>query len=390
MSVGGNQVDTVRKTVCKFNNCSGCKACVNICPKQAIEVNDSIESFNAIIDPNKCNNCGACKKICPNNIPVDKRTPVYWAQGWAEGYIRKNSSSGGVASAIIKKFIKDGGFVASCLFENGDFIFSITDDDKRAIRFAGSKYVKSNPCFIYKDIRKKLAEGKKVLFVGLPCQSAAVQRVCRNSKNLITVDLICHGTPSLKLLMKYLKERKIDWNDITDIKFRCDKHRNISKSCISLVPGRVIDAYLLSFLNCVDYTENCYTCRYATKERVSDITLGDAWGQLSDTMADGVSLIICQSSKGINLVQSAGLHLEDVDIIKAIKANQQLDHPSVKHPGRLKFFSHIQKGSSFRRAIISALPKDSIKQIIKTVLIKANIMKDIGGIYKMTIFFEKK
>ena len=28
----------------------------------------------------------------------------------------------------------------------------------------------------------------------------------------------------------------------------------------------------------IDYTENCYSCRYASQSRVSDISLGDSWG----------------------------------------------------------------------------------------------------------------
>ncbi len=109
---------TVENTVCELNDCSGCNACVNICPKKAIVIMDSIESYNAVINIDKCINCGACYKISPNNVPMDKHMPMYWAQGWAEDGIRKNSSAGGVASAIIKRFIEDGGFVASCLFEN--------------------------------------------------------------------------------------------------------------------------------------------------------------------------------------------------------------------------------------------------------------------------------
>ncbi len=382
-------METIR-TVCELKNCSGCKACINICPKRAIEINDSIMFYDAIIDPDKCLDCGACHRICPNNVPVDKKKPIYWAQGWAEDDIRKYSSSGGVATALIKRFIESGGFVASCLFENGDFIFSTTDDIQCSRRFAGSKYVKSNPGTIYKEIHNLLDDGRRVLFVGLPCQSAAVQRVCGYSENLVTVDLICHGTPSPKLLMKYLADKKIDWNSVKDIKFRDDEYWGVSKNGIRLVPKRVVDSYLLSFLHSVDYTENCYSCRYATIERVSDITLGDAWGQLSDSIPGGVSLILCQSEKGIKLIKSVGLHLENVDIEKAVQANHQLHHPSVKHSGRTKFFAHIYMGHSFRRAAFSALPKECLKQSIKTGLIKAHIIKDIGGGYRMTIYLVEK
>ena len=101
-----------------------------------------------------------------------------------------------------------------------------------------------------------------------------------------------------------------------------------------LTPQRVPDSYTRAFLSSVDYTENCYSCRYATLSRVSDITLGDARGQLSRSERDGASLILWQTQKGISLVNKANMHLEEVDLDKAVAANHQLKHPPEKHPRR--------------------------------------------------------
>ena len=57
----------------------------------------------------------------------------------------------------------------SCMLNKGEFVFELTNSTQRAEQFVGSKYVKSNPKTIYIDIERKLQEGKKVLFVGLPC-----------------------------------------------------------------------------------------------------------------------------------------------------------------------------------------------------------------------------
>ncbi len=363
-------------TVCNQNACTGCMACISICPKNAISITDTIDAYNAEIDPQKCIHCGLCEKKCPNNTPMLLHAPIYWKQGWAEDEIRRNSSSGGAASAIIKVFIKNGGYVASCLFENGEFGFTVTNDLEKAKRFAGSKYVKSSPGSVYKEIQELLKQGERVLFIGLPCQSAAVQNVCGEHENLYTVDLICHGTPSPKLLKQFMSERGIEWNCISDIQFRDNDFFGISKDGIRLVPRRVMDSYLLAFLHSVDYTENCYSCRYAALDRVSDITLGDAWGQLSDTVSGGVSLVLCQTQKGVSLVEGAGLHLEEVDLDQAVTANHQLEHPSIKHRGREKFLREIKAGRSVRRATMVACPKESVKQSIKTGLIKTRLLKD--------------
>lgn len=366
------------KTVCKENMCTGCMACVNSCPKNAISIVDNIATINAVVDTELCINCNLCEKVCPNISKRELKTPIFCKQGWAEDEIRKTSSSGGAASAIIKSFILSGGYVASCIFKDGEFGFEVTNDLEKARRFAGSKYVKSNPGSIYKDIKSVLKTGQKVLFVGLPCQSAVVQNYCGEelSDNLYTVDLICHGTPSSQILKQYIEEQGFDWNSISDIQFRNNDHFGLSKDGKRITPNRVTDSYLMAFLRSVDYTENCYSCRYATTERVSDITLGDAWGQMSDTSSEGVSLILCQTQKGIELVEGADIHLEEVDFDRAVEANHQLQHPSIKHPRREKFLNEIKRGHSVRKATFAAMPKESMKQSVKYGLIKAGVIKD--------------
>ena len=42
--------------------CVACGACVDVCPEQAIIVEDV-----AVVDEKKCLDCGACVDECPNN-----------------------------------------------------------------------------------------------------------------------------------------------------------------------------------------------------------------------------------------------------------------------------------------------------------------------------------
>ena len=95
-----------------------------------------------------------------------------------------------------------------------------------ARKFAGSKYVKSNPKNIYSKIHERLKQGDRVLFIGLPCQVAALNNYIKDKKNLYTVDLICHGSPSPIILEKYLAENYVDIRKIKDLNFRNSNGRN--------------------------------------------------------------------------------------------------------------------------------------------------------------------
>ena len=52
------------KTVCEENKCAGCMACVDVCPKQAIEVKDELSFYNAEIN-DKCIDCGLSFTLLP-------------------------------------------------------------------------------------------------------------------------------------------------------------------------------------------------------------------------------------------------------------------------------------------------------------------------------------
>lgn len=366
------------KTVCELNACTGCNACISKCPKEAINIKDDISSYNAIINDSLCINCGLCHKVCPNNSLAKLNKPIKWYEGYSNEF-RKDSSSGAVAYSLMYYFIKDGGYVASCLFKDGQFLFNITNNINDIRKYIGSKYVKSNPIGIHKKVLDLLNKSEKVLFIGLPCQVAGLKNYVGNKdNNLYTVDLICHGTPSSKLLDKFLLENNIDIKEIKDIKFRSkssfrlEEKKDDEYKCLNY--PRVGDYYTNAFLSSLDYTENCYCCRYATINRVSDITIGDSWGSKLDDeeKGKGISLMLAQSQKGIDLLNNSNLVLLDVDLDEAIKANHQLEHPSIKTNKTDIFFFNIDKG--FTYAYRKSNIKDYYKMKLKEILIKLHIL----------------
>lgn len=359
------------KTVCKMNQCAGCMACVDICPRDAIRVEDSLSEYNAIIEEDKCIKCNLCHKVCQEcNSPIF-RSPILWRQGWAkEENIRCSSSSGGFAAAIEKAFVKQGGIVCSCVFEKGLFKFSCEEKEENLSKFSGSKYVKSNPEGIYKKILCLLKAGRKVLFVGLPCQAAAVKNYIGDYQNLYTVDLICHGTPSPKILDLFLQDHNSSLNEIKSLEFRTKDNYGLKNKKIKFAVPTVRDHYTMAFLNATICTNNCYQCKYAKLERISDLTLGDSWGSdlPEEQKRKGISLALCQTEKGQELLQQANLNLVGVDLKKAVQNNCQLNSPSNKPCQRKKFFNMLKKGKRFHWIIFRCYPVRYIKDLVKTFL----------------------
>ena len=365
-------------TVCETDQCAGCMACLDICPRNAIHIQDSLNAFNAVIDHEKCINCNACHLVCQHNHPPTFRKTNIWKQGWAEDEaVRHNSSSGGAAASIERAFVKNGGVVYSCTFLSGEFCFRRAATEEEVKRFVGSKYVKSNPTGIYKMIRQDLKKGEKVLFLGLPCQAAAVINYCGENENLYIIDLICHGSPSPQLLQLYLNDHGIRLTNLSSLDFRKKGRFCLIPNRKDLINPRIRDYYTMLFLNGTTYTENCYSCKYAKTERLSDITLGDSWGSElpEEEQKKGISLIMVQTEKGAKIIEQSDLVTKAVNPERAIVSNRQLQHPSEKSKERAQFWENLGKGYSFTKAAAACFPKQHFKNEVKKILIFLRIMK---------------
>lgn len=358
------------KTVCNLDMCTGCMLCCEICPKDAITIKDDFLHYNALINENKCISCNICENYCPqNNLPVLHK-PFWYKQGWSNNIQQREvSSSGGVATELMRVFLKEGGIVCSCKFQDGAFKFDLVDSTDKLKCFSGSKYVKSNPYGVYKIIKEKISHFEKVLFIGLPCQVASLINYVGYSEYLYTIDLICHGTPSPKVLKEYLFQQNILIDRNINLSFRNKQEFKLFKDNNPIENGRQ-DNYMAAFLSGLSYTDNCYKCQYAKFYRVSDITLGDSWGSSlpKDEIRKGISLILCQSEKGIDLVKKSNVSLFDVNIDKAINANQQLIYPSLKPRKRDYFLKKVRSGKNINRIMFRVCPKNEIKNNLKRLL----------------------
>ncbi|MCR5770843.1 MAG: Coenzyme F420 hydrogenase/dehydrogenase, beta subunit C-terminal domain [Butyrivibrio sp.] len=370
----------MQSTVCELNKCTGCAACLEVCSKNAITIKDSLKAYNAVIDNEKCVSCNACHKICQNNSPIISKKPESWYQGWTKDKEQRlKSSSGGVATALAKYFVANGGIVCSCIFRNGKFIYDFAESLEDVEHFSGSKYVKSNPTGIYKKIKGYLLNNKKVLFIGLPCHAAALKKFVgeKNAEeNLYLVDLICHGSPSPRNITMFLENKDRNIIDVKHLAFRDNNNYRIMLNGQGLDTPGVYDSFLLAFLNGINFTENCYSCNYAKIERVTDITIGDSWGSRlsAEEIKAGISLMLCQTEKGLNLLEDSGIELIDVNLDNAVAHNHQLEHPYIKPTKYDKFFNVLLKTSNYDNAVKASLTRTYINQQIKRILVKLKIV----------------
>lgn len=351
-------------------------ACDCVCPHGAINVVDSLHAINASIDTSKCIKCGLCFKVCQVNEPLLKKEPILWKQGWASNEIRQYSSSGGFAAAITDSFISKQGIVYSCAFTDGHFGYLRCSNHAETKGLKGSKYVKSNPNRVYQQVKNDLDKGLSVLFIGLPCHAAGLKKYLNiDYDSLFLIDLICHGTPSPKLLDCFLRDYSFDLNTVNSISFRHKNSFYVSVDGVPIIDKNIKDPYMLGFLSGLFYTENCYDCAYASTSRISDLTIGDSWGsEFVDEISNGVSLVLCMTEKGLYLLNNTQLELFDVNIDNAIKSNQQLRNPSIKPEKRSLFFKGISSGRSFTYMIYKAYPKAFIKQFIKYCLSRIGLL----------------
>lgn len=170
----------------KKEDCCGCTACYNICPKEAIKMEPDREGFlYPKIDQSLCIDCQLCKKVCPvinekslkNKIEGD----FYLSKHKSEDTL-KNSTSGGAFTAISDVFLKEGGIICGVDFDdNFCVVHEMAETKEGRDRFRFSKYVQSRLGDIFPKIKEKLAEGRKVLFSGTPCQCAGLKAFIGNS-----------------------------------------------------------------------------------------------------------------------------------------------------------------------------------------------------------------
>ena len=328
-------------------NCTGCHACFSACPKSSISMQSNYEGFLfPVINKELCVECGLCEKVCPvisykSNKITNRKC---FAAVNTNDAVRLSSSSGGMFTILAEKVIDEGGVVFGAKFtEDFNLVHSWTDNKEQISEFRGAKYFQSVIGDSYKECKKFLDSGRKILYIGTPCQIAGLQSFLRKLyDNLLLAEIVCHGVPS-KLLWDTYKDY-ISKN--TDSNLKSFSFRNKTEGWLnyklfatfdnnkSYSANHEKDLFMNLNLSNNCLRNSCYTCQFKNNNSLADLTLGDFWGinKIKPELFDnkGTSLVIVNTLKGENFVSN----LSDCDIHELQLEDCIIFNPSVVHAAK--------------------------------------------------------
>lgn len=397
-------------------DCCGCAACVQRCPKHCISLKEDEEGFlYPQVELDKCIDCHLCEKVCPQITPPDKIPPleVLAAKNRNENE-RMASSSGGVFIALVKKVISSGGVVFGAVFDENwevKHTYAETLDGVRPMMC--SKYLQSRIGNSFSDAERFLKEGRNVLFCGTPCQITGLRRYLRKVyPNLLAVDFLCHGVPSPGVWRSYLNEtfgisarraaagkntvlssslksipvitgigfrdkKPYGWKKFSFV-VRGESASKADKNSVLLSDIHRENPYMRGFLADIYLRPSCYNCKCKNGVSQSDLTIADYWGiqQLMPDFDDdkGVGLVLINTEKGRDAFQILDMEVRTSNLKDAMMLNGGFNEQVTPHPKRQLFFNRFRSGEPVSRIVVECLRIPLYRRLVRKV---KNVIKRI-------------
>ncbi len=376
----------------KRNQCSGCTACVAVCPQGCISMKENRDGFcYPEIDRQKCVSCRLCEKTCPVlcDSPQFESEVTAFAALSKDKQIRMESSSGGLFTEIARTILNAGGVVFGTAYnEEFDVVHICVDNEADLSKLRGAKYSQSDLTGIFKEVKSKLDNNRRVLFAGTPCQVAGLRSFLQKDyEKLLLIDFVCHSVPSPMVWRSFLQQLSRD-KQIETINLRSKatgwSHYQYSHF-VEYSDGEHLEIrnqdslYMKLFVNGYISRESCSDCRFKGYQRLSDLTLGDFWGiwdidaEMDDNM--GTSVVLIQSHKGLLALEQINdsVKLKQVTLEEASRCNPAIlfsarhskDREKVLKTINAEGFLSIQKLFVDRNPSLFTRAKNLISRLVK-------------------------
>lgn len=362
--------------------CYGCTACVQICSHKAIRMMPDREGFMyPVVDQDKCVHCRLCSAVCPaENRPESLQVKTQYAVMNRDDAVLKRSSSGGVFRLLADHVLSLNGCVVGCVWDAENRpVLKIAEKREELLPMQGSKYISSNPNDVFTEVRRRLLDGKIVLFTGAPCQNAGLLNFLRKPfDNLITVDFLCHGMPSQSVFDAYVDYLEQKYRGkVENFQFRDKEMRGWGLAESFMIGSKKksfighTSPFLYGFVHGYFNRYSCYECPFRGN-RFTDFTVSDYWGVERHHPAfeinKGVSAVSVNSEKAAEifslLANSCLLESTQVEWIAE-------DNPAIMH-------NEPESVPSLRREIYSKIEKTGWKNVeAKYLTCRHRILKKI-------------
>ncbi|MCM1310667.1 MAG: Coenzyme F420 hydrogenase/dehydrogenase, beta subunit C-terminal domain [Bacteroides sp.] len=350
------------------SGCTGCEACVQICPKAALQMSEDAEGFRyPQLDESLCINCGLCHKVCPEEKLSEKNpeaTAVFGGYN-LDSQVKAQSTSGGAFSAIVEAWCEENYAIFGATDYELNVLHTYITEKSEINIFRKSKYSQSLMGNAYVDARALLRRNVNVLFSGTPCQIAGLYKYLATSRTdtsrLLTVEVVCEGVPSPLYIRKFnLHMERRYGSQIAELNYRYKTPGkwDFQVQRVKLENGRAFltDRWFNPFwsiwLNHLMSRPSCYRCPFTTPQRVADITLGDLWGvhlycpELYGKNG-GASLIFANSARGLEALKKAEplMFGHRLDFNAALRYQGPMKRPIAENPLRAECMADLESES---------------------------------------------
>lgn len=305
---------------------------------------------------------------------------------------RMASRSGGIFTAVSDIVLMEKGVVYGCSINEkfqAEHIRAFSEEERNRLR--GSKYVQSSVGNCYKMARDDLASGQQVLFSGTGCQVAGLKSYLGGGlDNLLSIDIVRHGVPSPVVWNSFLNWMENKYHGkVSSVNFRDKRYGWMAHFESVIIKGRirVADFYRAIFYKHFSLRPCCFKCPYANTNRISDITIADAWGvdrkhsYFNDDK--GVSLVILNTEKGITYFERAKEQLEVIEVQLDEYMQPNLRNPSNCPEDREQFWNdYVERGFEY---VSSKYGDNTLKGNVKSVIKRILGRTGLTGLVKKCI-----